>query len=213
MHRMSSAERRRAAPHRTRRARASAHESRASLKTSRTRTRSPRARSTPRNTDRNLTNWPTFTLALVRAALLSSGHPLHLPLLLAHLQRRLRQRIRLGLDCGFYLRANSTFLYTIADPRNVHDTHDPDHDLWLEPVDAPQADSSLDNAQWYRSPAPLCVGYSPRHSNKSDPSISVEVESLTDSRTRRSSRAVCPRILALIRTLGFRCLRTIIRCP
>ncbi|KAH9931553.1 uncharacterized protein B0H18DRAFT_87633 [Fomitopsis serialis] len=223
MHQKSSAERRRTAPHaklrartthRARRARASGSESRAPLKTSRTRTHPPRARSTPRNVDRNCINWPSFTLALVRAALLSSGHPLHLPVLLAHLQHRLRQRIRLGLDCGFYLRTNSTFLFTLTDPRNVHDdTHDPTHDLSSGPVDAPLAGSSLDSAQWYRSPAPLCVGDSPKQSSKSEPSISVDVESLADSRTRRRSRAFCPRMMVIMRTLGFRCLRTIIRCP
>lgn len=63
-----------------------------------------------------------------------------------------------------------------------------------------------------QSPAPLCAGDSPTLPNKSDPSISVEVESLADSRTRRSSRAICPRLLAIIRTLGFRCLHTVIHC-
>lgn len=109
------------------------------------RSRLPRVQAAPRNVDRNGINWPSFTLALVRAALLSSGHPLHLPFLLAHLQRRLRQRIRLGLDCGFYLRANSTFLYTISEPRNVHD------DLYDAMDDTPLVgSSSLDNARWYR---------------------------------------------------------------
>ena len=162
MHLKASAERRRAAyaclkprdrhPHRARRMSTRAESGcRPSLKTARNRL--PRVRAAPRNVNRNCINWPSFTLSLVRAALLSSGHPLHLPLLLAHLQRRLRQRIRLGLDCGFYLRANSTFLYTISDPRNVRDDiHDPHNDfISLDTDDTPLAESSsLDDARWYR---------------------------------------------------------------
>ncbi|KZT08051.1 uncharacterized protein LAESUDRAFT_72794 [Laetiporus sulphureus 93-53] len=64
--------------------------------------------------------WPSFTLMLVRAALLSQQHPLHLPILFAQLRARLADNEARHLTptqrSRVYSRPNSTFIFRLPRP-------------------------------------------------------------------------------------------------
>lgn len=164
--------------------------------------------------------WPSFSFILVRAALLSREHPLHLPGLFTQLRQHLKQHSYPGLRSSVpnwqrarvYSQANATFLRRLSMPEeSVSEAqyHGVLENLAVDELPPPiDRDTKIEKSLLLIHDAPIVHRMNAR--GRQPPSCELP----SSGNERWPKRTTRPRILIvrILRGLGFHRLRSFISC-